>query len=477
MAKPNVVVTIVPTYGDSPLQVLATLVSVPTVTVIDPVAIAHYGITTSVKLADPNALAHIGYQFVTYEYTHFWKVKAQRFDTDKLNYTFNEAGTHYFYLHLIENGRTEYVYEYSVLVGIPDRDEDSPVDLILETDRQCHRFATKEDSGLGWSQFEGEAWIWPDTKASHISFFKDGVQTSIIYDRNSGFPFIVDSRKPEGLLKEVFKDKQNLLEDDSGYDIESSFLPAELTASNQSYFVKPSDLNVYFRETPDDFECNLELLVDNVEQADLENIPFDRILYFIDGLSKEGNSLRLHFYLNKSNYVFENYIWSLVRTIKSITDDVGLLEVEDVQYKWGNLIAWLTKFNYSRNRVNYYADELTLFDSTDGPDGEPDSAITSPAFDISKYSASESMFFWSNAPEENLFETVFDHDIVTWYYDETTGWSFYELKNWYYTYDIVFKDGYKCFDFRIIQRDTINQSDVDYMVDEVINKRTDTLWP
>jgi len=493
MERPQVTVSILPfNTGIKDFTVTATLDNVVIDSAIDPISIAHLGNLKYDAISDSFYLAHLGYQFSDYEYTHYWETGTGiTINSDIFNFTYTQPGHYTLKLFLVVNGSEVFVYNYDIYVKDNTLNYDYDDNGLLERWLQkCYRFATETDMGFGWAEFGNESWLWADTPASFVQFFNGGDQVTICYDEKTGLPYILDNRKNDSFLKKTYKDKEDFKKSNSGFDISGNFLPEEMIASQDSFYISPSDLFVKIfgidsEELLEGFKCDLSLFKDRESNytSKLNNIPFDRELYFSDNNNKEGHKLRLYFELNKSKYVFERYIMYLLVTERLTALLNGLTEVEHSQLNWCNTKAWITKFDYRKERVFnsvYPAFGSYWMSYTNGPDNIENSAVVFSTVETLKLGYFNDqdiknnceLWVWSTSEDiinnpnvDTITETKYEFDLngTMWYFIKV---SYVELE---------FKPA-SYFDFRFIPKDNIVDYDIEYIIDEVVNKKHDTLW-
>lgn len=275
--------------------------------------------------------------------------------------------------------------ESETVVGtevVSETNSNSQHNRLLSADgsRKCLRMSLNSDES-GWSYIDGDRWLWPESSASICTFPKDGVMHKLIWDDN-GVAYIYNLRDSTvSSINTVYTDKYSDVTglESSGYDIPSHILFKEMRGNNSHYKIKHEETFFKIRPEGDSFETDqsidVTLLVDGASTgiSTQYDIDVDREVVF--GHKEDGDTFQLKIAFDKSN-------WELLRyeTYSSTTDRARFASNNTTlntnsQLALSNLNYWLTRGDYTKDRVSGNDVSLTINDYIDGPEGATDSAI------------------------------------------------------------------------------------------------------
>jgi hypothetical protein len=484
--NPIVTYNVVPVVGGLPLTVQITNLVIEGLDGLDAVSMAHWGAFDgySGELC-PEKLAVWGAFYDFEEYSFQWQFGDG--DTSDnitpLFHTYNSVGT--FTLKLVLTVGEE-VFEYPTEISVVS----VPVpatDLIQDTDRVCFNFAAEQKEGHGWSEFGGDDFIWLDTFGSIITGFQAEDEFNVGYDVNTGLPYILDVRKNYDFPKITYKDKTDLLIDDSGTEIESELKLNQMKASEESFSMEPSDLKVYFKPMrrankgaegftafglPEDFkfDVSLYLNIENEATSTLFDAVYGRELYFKDGKPKTGNIIEYGLKMYTSNYIFTKLFADFIVYDKAMFPFAEETNEETIQNNLMNLTHWLTRWNYKYEQI-CYRQLITDFDIVKGPDEKTGSAFEiaaeTPALNIDNDVSK--VVCWSTN-ENGVKGTVTIKDV----FQDGEPWFLLEVD--VDPNDVTLLAG-KFFDVRFYNNNIIDNDALDYIYRDVTLNEANSICP
>ena len=409
MSKPSLTLSVSPTSGYSILSVTASYSDVVIDSYIDPVSIAHIGYLQENTIADGFHIAHLGYYISDPEYSTYWDFgDGETGFGESVTHDYEYPG-HYVLKLVLTIYENTYYYPIDInVLSLPYiTDPENSIGNLSDGDRYCLHFGSSEKEGFGWSIFGNDSWLWADTSGCIFEFFQQEDQMCVIYDSVSGLPYVLDVRKDNGFLNEVYDDKVDPLIEDSGTYIDSTFTTEELSGSSEQFMIRPSDLSVFMQGVNkeslySDFESDLTLIVDGTDISKIYDITFDRELFFKDGKNKEGHIHQLKFYQNRSGYILTSIRYSLIVYDKALYPHISTTTIETAQENFSNLIAWATRYDYTVDRVDHYNIFDTSYFAT-GPDGYSNSAIQVDTDDWEDYEIIVTNFFTEDETTHIVF--------------------------------------------------------------------------
>ena len=112
---------------------------------------------------------------------------------------------------------------------------------------RCFRLALKEDQGLGWSEYGGEDWIWPEEEVQPTSIvLGNGQVKEIALDETTGkFYWMSTYDGPTGSgLSTIWLDKES---DYAGSEIPWEMWHKERTGTDEYERIQSAQINHYLR--------------------------------------------------------------------------------------------------------------------------------------------------------------------------------------------------------------------------------------
>lgn len=466
MADPVVNYTAVPVSGSAPLTVVITLISVfVDSSELDPFSIAHEGFYNNTdQLFDPFQMSHFGYYQTAPNIVFLWKF-GDGGSTSAINpgsHTYVAPGDYILRLCLAVDGIVfEYPTDIRVEAGgggtydVPGGDYGVPGigQAIGQAggpdagERISLTYGNDETQGIGWSTNSGDGHIWPDSPGSVISIFnEEDDHEQILIDSLDGLPYTFDGRKiaSSSLIFEVWKDRVNPLEDDSGTEITTRIRLAEYRGSHESYRQQMSDIYLYFQPMyrsdqgatgftekglRDAFQIDLELYSDEKLEntAHADNVPLDRELFFDRKIN--GHIMQLAFETAASQFRFTrsevyltNYDQALWGTKPEMTEKTH-------QDRVGELIGWYSRGGFlferiSRTETPYTGTAFTVRLGPDNYTGSvflllgPDLDVTFRTFDMTYWSTDETAITTDLASTSTTIGQVIvpDPAPTTWFF-------------------------------------------------------------
>lgn len=141
--------------------------------------------------------------------------------------------------------------------GLYKGEGDSPeqiADIFSDPHKTCLILGLENDHGGGWSERTGENWIWPSSGASVTQLFDAAQQMfEVALDARDGLFYILNPI--DGVDIELpYKDKVDLLVENSGHEIECDVMLGEVTGEMRHYNVYDLESHLQFRPVnPENF--------------------------------------------------------------------------------------------------------------------------------------------------------------------------------------------------------------------------------
>lgn len=360
--------------GYAPLTVTATSSNIPTegMTEPDTIAMSLKGHLDYQDGLDPLQFATLGRYIYGSSVTWWWDFGdgSAINTTDKLpSHTYLYPGVYSLKLFVTEDGDLN---EYEAIVTVlqdPLTYRTELFNIATDAQRVAYCLGNNVEQGLGWSNQSGLGLVYPETGASIMRYVEEnGEFLNMAYDSFTGLPFVINTKSNHGIDKVTFQDKVDELSSKS-YEIPTDVKFMAISASHESYQIRPSDLFAYI--SPEDwanladtvnytnglrngFIADIELFLDKVQtyRSKITNIPSNRELYFITGDAKVANIIEYKISTNYSDYVLRKLVGNLLVYDKARYIDQRNVDSENYQLElMSNLIYWRNFPNPFINKI------------------------------------------------------------------------------------------------------------------------------
>lgn len=376
------------------------------------------------------------------------------------------------------SSKSNYIRVYSVAECV--------YDIGNLSSKKCLVFGTNGQFGNGWSEFSGEEWIWPESRASMTDIAISGDVHKVCFDNKTGLPFILNPRDGDAGsgIEASFVDKKNEpLYDENGdvtgiinegYPVEWLMITPEYVGSENKFRVSHEETFVKIRPITkeDSFDPDLELtaylLHDGSPTAHRTVRAFDEQGEIMFPMHDRANEVQVGIKGSHGGIRITDIETSLLRS--DVTRVASRPESGDAQFQlyMATMSIWLTRTDASINSATGIPiDPAVTFNLQDGPDGLSNSAFEITQQMVLTLSGETFLCFFYEGASINLL----DEGDVSIPLTET------EFGSWKFAYaDITGKSEVKfpinsiLFDVRIIQQTLTDLTWLsDYTTDVVVN--------
>lgn len=304
---------------------------------------------------------------------------------------------------------------YKGIVAVEASPTGFPYDLYSDDGRICLVFGLEQEHGGGWSERNGDAWVWPTSPASITQVFdeRDQLFTLGLCGRDGLF-YIVNPIDGVG-IDAPYRDKVDPLINDSGSDIEWDVTFGEVHGEMRHYACYNLEQHVMFRPVrsgvhgttgynaaglPNGFEVDVSISQDALPAvvSNLENIAINEDI--VHERQVDGKSHQSSLHGNRAAFKlisFEQYC-KVYDKPDSHNDGGGGQAGEQYEKVLSAPRVWLARGRMLLNRATgrVYTGSASF---AIGPDGRSDGAVTlGAALDLANGAvAAGTLMLWHEA--------------------------------------------------------------------------------
>jgi len=286
-------------------------------------------------------------------------------------------------------------------INIPDpedQDQSGADDAFLATFgiypvRKCFRVGARPDNAKGWSELGGLQWIHPEFGVNMFSVTDDlGRKVDLMFDEDTGLPFYIASRTNPiaGGLARFYKDKY-LSNYENGSEIPFFVLPREHLAKREHAEISHMESHVYIRPQDEgnknrdgykknglraEQELSIVLYKDGnlVEDARARNIPNLADIVFDEKMQATRIQIGIR------GTASEIKIGGLTTYYEELDQrgwpDERVLTEASIQEALAVPLFWVSRGDpMLQDKATGEFPEGSIFGYTEGPDGDPTSAL------------------------------------------------------------------------------------------------------
>jgi PKD repeat protein len=341
-------------------------------------------------------------------------------------------------------------------------------------EKTCLVYGDGKFGGNGWSIFSGD-WMFPESSGAILQISENQrPRTKIIFDYNTGLPFIINSDERH-FTGDVYRDKVGHPDEPLGFPIESKIVTPSYTGESRKFKVNHEEtfVDVNPIKNGDDypFPLNMDVslfgddkLVSTETLLDLD--PEQEVL-FTD--KKKFDRVQVGVKVSESGYKIGG-----IETLLKVSDtaryaSATLQESSGFEMYLAQCEYWFSRSSYS---INKYNNEESLIVGTPifGPDTYTQTGLTVSATVYIDITEMNKLYFWSE--DATLFQI--DGLLVTnepYFTDSSkTDWEFFviDVSN---NSELTLTENATMFDMRISRFVLTDESYLSMYTDDVIKNK------